>query len=108
MFKVLKNLFSKLKSSKKIKEIKVDPLESLIPDNYPLIDLTDKCIVSATFSEDELEIIKATEEDGEISKKELEIPKEMSEADEDFEIAQLLNSELEKVNKSKNKIKNYG
>lgn len=96
------------KSKPKVKELKPDPLAHLIPDDYPSIDLNEKCVAEATFSYDELEIIRAVEEGRKEPEKKLEIPKEMTEDEEDQELAALLNSELEKVTKSKNKVKNYG
>ena len=96
------------KKTSKLKEVKPDPLEHLIPDDYPAIELNDKCVAETFITSDELEIIQAVEEGREEPKKKLEIPKEMTEDEEDEELAKLLNSELEKVNKSKNKVKNYG
>lgn len=109
MFKKLKEYFSSMAKSKpKVKELKPDPLANLIPDDYPSIDLNEKCLAEATLSYDELEIIRAVEEGRKEPEKKLEIPKEMTEDEEDDELAKLLNSELEKVNKSKNKVKKYG
>jgi protein subunit release factor A len=109
MFKKLKEYFSSMAKSKpKVKELKPDPLAHLIPDDYPSIDLNEKCLAEAMLSYDELEIIRAVEEGRKEPEKKLEIPREMTEDEEDDELAKLLNSELEKVTKSKNKVKNYG